>query len=166
MRFKSTITVLSAVAAGSALFVTGGGATAAQTDRATGGGQIMVSSEGGPGSTIAFSARETTDGAVGQVQYVDRSSGTGQAQDVRHGEVTCVDVEGKTARIAGLWREGEEGPREFYLFVQDNGEGPNGGGDIVAFTSKNSDQDPECDVANGADNAFLGRGNVQTFDGD
>ena len=158
LRLKSTFALLSAAAAGSALVFTGG-ANAAQPDSATGGGQIVFSSEGGPGDTIAFTAKGTPEAGTGQVQYVKRSNEDG-SQTVQHGEVTCLRVDGTTAFIEGVWRDGGE----FGLFVQDNGEGANASEpDIVAITPVNPD---DCgDEADEDNMTALGRGNAQVRDG-
>ena len=95
---KKTITLVGVGVAGAALALSGTSALAGQQDAARGGGQILVGSEGGAGSTIAFTAEGTADAARGQVQYVDRS---GEEQVVQHGTVGCIDVQGNIARIAG-----------------------------------------------------------------
>ena len=157
LRFARTITLFVAVAAGST-FLTTGGASAAQEDAATGGGQILFGTEGGAGDTIAFTARGTADAATGQVQYVNRTDGTGQGQTVQHGTVTCIRAEGNVAFIEGVWRDGGE----FGLYVQDNGEGSAAEDDIVAITPANPD---DCgDEAEDDNMTALGRGNAQVRD--
>lgn len=154
----STVAALGAAALGTALLVPTF-ASAGQEDRATGGGQIMVGSDGGPGSTIAFTARGTEDAARGQVQYVNREDGAGKAQTVQHGTVSCLYVSGNTARIAGEWRDGS-GP--FYMYVKDNGQGSSTESDIVALTSVSDSQcadDPQDDPK-----WALARGNAQVHD--
>ena len=152
---KKTITLVGVGVAGAALALSGASAFAGQEDAATGGGQILVGTEGGAGDTIAFTAQGTTEAAKGQVQYVDREGGTGQGQTVMHGTVECIDVQGNEARIAGTWRDGGS----FGLYVQDNGEGD--GSDMIALTpdltgceSDRDDNDP----------TGLARGNAQVRD--
>lgn len=156
LRLKTT-TVLLATAAAGGVFLINGGATAAQPASATGGGQTMVGSQGA-GDTIAFTARNGADGQpTGQVQYVDRTDGTGQNQTVWHGTVNCFEASGNTARIAGTWNNDGSA---FYLYVQDNGEGD--GSDIVAFTQQG---DGTCAQDPGDGNFSLARGNAQVRDG-
>ena len=153
MKKKKTITLVGVGVAGAALAVSGTAALAGQQDAARGGGQILVGSEGGPGSTIAFTAEGTTEAARGQVQYVDRS---GEEQVVQHGTVSCVDVQGTVARVAGTWRDGGT----FGLYVEDNGNGD--GTDIVAltpFNNTNCADDPEEE-----NRTALARGNAQVWD--
>lgn len=154
MKKKRTIALVGASVAGAALALSGATAFATQDDAATGGGQILVGSDGGAGSTIAFTAQGTADAASGQVQYVDRS---GDEQVVQHGTVTCIDVQGNEARIAGTWRDGGS----FGLYVQDNGEGSAADDDMIALTpdltgceSDRDDNDPTA----------LARGNAQVRD--
>ena len=152
---KKTITLVGVGVAGAALALSGASAFAGQEDAATGGGQILVGTEGGAGDTIAFTAQGTTEAAKGQVQYVDRDGGTGQGQTVMHGTVECIDVQGNEARIAGTWRDGGS----FGLYVQDNGEGD--GSDMIALTPDLTDcaEDREDDDPTG-----LARGNAQVRD--
>lgn len=152
---KKKMITLGVGVAGAALALSGSTAFAGQEDAATGGGQILVGSEGGAGDTIAFTAQGTADAAKGQVQYVDREGGTGQGQVVQHGTVTCIDVQGNVARIAGEWRDGGT----FGLFVEDNGEGD--GTDMIALTPDLADcaEDREDDDPTG-----LARGNAQVRD--
>ena len=155
MKTKKTITLVGVGAAGAALALSGTSAFAGQGDAATGGGQILVGSEGGAGSTIAFTAQAVGDAASGQVQYVDRS---GEEQVVQHGTVTCIDVQDNVARIAGTWRDGGS----FGLYVEDNGEGSNASSDdMIALTpdltSCESDRDDNDPTA-------LARGNAQVRD--
>jgi hypothetical protein len=60
----------------------------------TGGGQTLVPEGGGAGDTVGFNAQVDDAGNVkGQFQYVNRNgTGTGQAQEVAHGVVTCAAV--------------------------------------------------------------------------
>lgn len=155
MNRRKTITLAGVSVAGVALALSGVSAFAGQGDAATGGGQILVGSDGGAGSTIAFTAQGTAEAGRGQVQYVDRS---GEEQVVQHGTVTCIDVQGNEARIAGTWRDGGS----FGLYVQDNGEGSKATGeDMIALTpdltgceSDRDDNDP----------TGLARGNAQVRD--
>ena len=130
------------------------------TDRATGGGQILVSSDGrGAGDTIAFTARGTTDAATGEIQYVDRSGGTGVGQSVLHGSVSCLNVDGNTAKLAGVFEDGSA----FTMVVVDNGEGALADDDTIALQKVD---DPTCDRQNGDDDSetALARGNAQVYD--
>jgi hypothetical protein len=153
---KRTIALVGAGVAGAALALSGATAFATQEDAATGGGQILVGTDGGAGDTIAFTAQGTAEAAKGQVQYVDREGGTGQGQTVRHGAVECIDAEGNVARISGTWRDGGN----FGLYVEDNGNGD--GTDIVALTpvnNANCADDPEDE-----NRTALARGNAQVRD--
>lgn len=163
LRLKTT-TVLLATAAAGGVFLINGGATAAQpgVDSATGGGQTLVDSQGA-GNTIAFTARGTADAATGQVQYVDRSGGTGQDQVVAHGTVTCVEATGNVAQISGTWTSGPNEGETFYLYVEDNGQGSAADDDMVAMTPISSQG---CsDDANPDNSVALARGNAQVDDG-
>lgn len=142
-----------------------GGAVAADAggprDRATGGGQVLVASDGtGPGSTIAFTGQQTADGARGQVQIVDRAAGTGQSQVKFHGVVDCVRVDGNTAKIGGTGRGGAR----FTVIAVDNGEGAASAGDLIFFDYRTAD--PTCEVDDDDDDNLeaLARGNVQVHD--
>ena len=169
MKKKTTFTLVGVGVAGAALALTGASAFAGQGDAATGGGQILVGDAGalaqeerareadaGAGDTIAFTAQGTAEAATGQVQYVDREGGTGQGQTVKHGTVTCIDVKGNVARIAGEWREGGT----FGLYVEDNGEGGDAT-DMIAITPDLTDcaEDREDGERYG-----LARGNAQVRD--
>ena len=159
LRFRSSITVLTVAAAGSALAFSGGADAAPPgVDSAMGGGQILVSGQNA-GSTIAFTAKGVGDDAKGQVQFVDRSAGTGQAQVVRHGTVDCIEVDGEIATIAGTWRDGTF----FDLYVMDGGDGA--GSDMIAVeTDDNNECDYEPNPMNPQEVA-LARGNAQVNDG-
>lgn len=67
-----------------------------------GGGQIRVEvdpdSGQGTGDTIAFTVRDE-DNTVGQVQYVERTGGTGQNQIVQHGTPDCLFVQDNMAQF-------------------------------------------------------------------
>ena len=148
-------TIIGVGVAGAALAFTGSTAFAGQEDAATGGGQILVGTDGGAGDTIAFTAQGTADAAKGQVQYVDRTGGTGQGQTVKHGTVTCIDVQGNIARINGVWRDGGT----FGLYVQDVGEGD--GSDVIALTPKIEECEGDPDSG---EKTALARGNAQVRD--
>lgn len=149
----------------------------APRDRATGGGQILVSSEGGPGSTIAFTAQGNVDDAKGQIQFIDRTAGTGQNQVRAHFVVTCVSVQaaedngGETAAyIGGVNRDNPADT--IALYVVDNGEGAMADMDIVAINPVGNDDSSEgpCGVTEPSDEERatygLARGNAQTYDAD
>jgi hypothetical protein len=136
-----------------------GGST---TDRATGGGQILVST--GAGDTVAFTAQGTTDAAKGEVQIVDRTGGIGQGQTVFHGDVICMEAENGMAEI-GYRPKGDPAGDVDQLYVVDNGE-PNQGNDIVVIEEN---FDSLCDLQNDSDDdgtVALARGNAQVYDGD
>lgn len=155
MKRRKLITLAGVGVAGAALALSGASAFAGQGDAATGGGQILVGDKGA-GDTIAFTAQGSAAAATGQVQYVDREGGTGQGQTVMHGTVTCIDVQGNVARIAGEWRDGGT----FGLYVEDNGEGA-GANDMIAITPNLTDcsDDRDDDEPTG-----LARGNAQVRD--
>lgn len=136
-------------------------AQGAEGDKVTGGGQTLVGDRGA-GDTIAFVAMQK--GAPrGQVQYVDREAnengtGTGRGQVVYHGTVTCVEVTGNTARIAGAWTVQGEG--DFEIFVEDNGQGSDP--DDMIFVD-NEPVEPNCQEDDGEEDnepVALARGNV------
>ncbi|MDQ1684098.1 MAG: hypothetical protein QOC82_835 [Frankiaceae bacterium] len=95
----------------------------AAVDRATGGGQILLSSSGhGPGDTIAFTAQQDAGGAKGRVNVIDRvQDTTGQGVHFR-GTVECVVAQGNTAKIAGHGVNDDGTTTGFTLVVVDNGE--------------------------------------------
>jgi hypothetical protein len=134
-------------------------AEGSDTDRTTGGGQILFSTRGA-GNTIAFTAQGTADDGKGQLQFVDRSAGNGQDQIVYHGEVTCVEVDGNSAKVAGVFRDGSA----FNLVAVDNGEGALADDDMIFFDSMA--ETPECDFDDPDEEDFmaLARGNVQVYD--
>lgn len=134
-------------------------------DKATGGGQILVASDGrGPGDTITFTAQERANGTtVGNVNVIDRvQNTTGKGYHFR-GDVTCIEAVGNTAKLAGTG-EGPEGTTGFTLIVTDNGEGSAADNDLITlkYTS-----DYTCDREDGDDDAAveLARGNAQVTDG-
>ena len=144
-------------------------ATAGSTDKATGGGQILLSSDGrGPGDTITFTAQRRESGdVVGNVNVIDRASsgpgaGTGQGVHFR-GDVTCIDVQGNVARIAGTGEKSDGTTTGFTLMVTDNGEGLDDN-DLISFQYVS---DPTCNDDDSDDDAEteLARGNAQVTDG-
>jgi hypothetical protein len=147
--------VLAVAAAG--LFAAPLAQAGSDTDRATGGGQVLINTRGGAGDTIAFTAQETATGAKGQVQYVDR---TATGQTVHHGRVTCLVVDGTTATIGGTWERGATGG--FEILVTDNGEGATATDMItIADVTTPDCGDPEQDEE---DQIALARGNAQVYD--
>ena len=132
-------------------------ASSAPAPKATGGGQTEVGDRGA-GDTIAFTAQNTgsDSAAKGQVQYVDRTGGTGQGQVVLHGVVSCLRVTGTSARLGGFWSDGGD----FEVFVQDNGE-PNQGNDMIAIYEASGDPNCVDDNQEEDDPSALGRGNAQ-----
>jgi hypothetical protein len=148
------MTLVGVGVAGAALALSGTTAFAGQEDAATGGGQILVGTNGA-GDTSAFTAEGTSSAAKGQVQYVDRTGGTGQGQTVMHGTVTCIDVQGNIAMIGGAWRDGGV----FGLYVEDNGEGSAAMDDTVTLLAENT-----CDYDEPDEKWGLARGNAQVRD--
>ncbi len=155
MKKKKTITLVGVGVAGAALALSGSSASAGQGDAATGGGQIYVASEGGAGSTIAFTAQAVGDGARGQVQYVNREA---DEQVVQHGTVLCLTVMENMARIGGTWRDGGT----FEIYVEDNGEGSQAAGDMIGITEDMANDCAEDDDER--DPTGLARGNAQVRD--
>ena len=130
------------------------------TDRATGGGQILLGTKGA-GNTVTFTARGTETAATGRVTFIDRSAGTGQLQEKFHGIVTCLRVDGNAAEISGTERDTGEA---FNLRVIDNGEGAAAENDVIQFDRVD---EPGCgdDDSDDEDPQFeLGRGNAQVYD--
>jgi hypothetical protein len=125
------------------------------TDRATGGGQVLIGTRGGAGDTIAFTAQDRTTNP-GQVQYVDR---TATGQTVLHGTVSCLAVSDNMAKIGGEWGAGGT----FQIIVIDNGEGIAADDDVVTIQDG---QDPTCDQEDDDDDdpIALARGNAQVYD--
>ena len=158
MRVRAIFVGLAAVAATAALAATA--LAGSGTDRVTGGGQVLLGTPGA-GNTIAFTAQGTPDAATGQVQFIDRSAGTGQSQERFHGIVDCLNVSGNRAQIYGHARDGGA---PFTVYVMDNGEGSNASGDdVVVFSS-----DPQGDCQDPSDDqqgsTALARGNAQVYD--
>jgi hypothetical protein len=143
--------------------------------KVTGGGQIIEVGATGAGSTLAFTAQsqgEEGSAAKGQFQYVNRTAGTGQAQEVVHGTISCVVVytwpsaeAGGFAVLGGKSRGGED----FRIEVTDDGQG----GDTLDMISvrrgaaarDGEDQDENdsslCDQESETDSLAFGRGNVK-----
>lgn len=154
-------------AAAALAFVVAAGvpASGGTTDKATGGGQILVSSDGrGPGDTIAFTAQRRTDGrVVGNVNVVDRVQGARGKGAHFKGTVTCIEAAGNTAKLGGIGTlDGAE--TGFTLIVTDNGEGANAGNDVITLQYTD---DVTCEREDGDDDAAveLARGNAQVTDG-
>ncbi|HWH27508.1 MAG TPA: hypothetical protein VNU26_00865 [Mycobacteriales bacterium] len=142
--------------------------------KVTGGGQIIEVGETGAGDTIAFSAQsqgEEGEAAKGQFQYIDRTGGTGQGQEVVHGTVSCVVVHtantgdsGGYAIIGGQSRLGED----FRIEVFDDGQGA-GSADMIMVRrdadardgGDEGEDDNLCDIEEEDDGVALGRGNVK-----
>lgn len=135
------------------------GAGADSGDKALGGGQIYVGGTGA-GDTIAFSAVERDSGVTGQVQYVDRTDGTGRGQIIYHGTVLCLEVAYRTAVLAGVWNHNAG---NFEIYVVDYGE-PNQGNDQI-FVNENT-TNPDCEGGERYEESAtaLARGNAQVFD--
>jgi hypothetical protein len=149
---KKTITLVGVGVAGAALALSGVSAFAGQAPKATGGGQIDISTDGGAGSTIAFTAQGVGDAVKGQVQYVNRK---GDEQVVRHGTVTCLTVMGNMARLGGTYRDGGT----FEIFVEDNGEGSQAEDDMIGVTE---DMANDCNEdSDESEPTALARGNAQ-----
>ena len=142
----------------------------APVDRATGGGQIVLSSDiGGAGDTIAFTARGNSTSASGEVQWIQRTStnptgrGTGEDSLKAHGRVACLLVSGNMAKISGSWVRGDF-TGNFELNVVDNGEGL-ATDDTIVLQSED-DTSPTCDTETDDDDGqlALARGNAQVYD--
>lgn len=161
--------VLSSAVVALAIAGIGTGSAAPAGEKVTGGGQILADGQTtGAGSTIAFNAQESATDIKGQVQYIIRSGGTGQGQNVRHGEVTCLDVispgDGGTARIGGFF-DGDP-TQTFTIDVTDGGEGGTAIDYVVVREGSASDSDGDGDASctdrgDFVANVALGRGNVQ-----
>ena len=142
-----------------ALIVAAPALAAPSPNKATGGGQILLSNSSSYGSTIAFTAQGTPEAAKGQVQVIDRSAGTGQSQVKFHGIVECILVQGNMAEIAGVERDSGD---PFTLRAVDNGEGANAGNDMIFFDDVEDDERCESDDNDDDDaQVALARGNVQ-----
>lgn len=160
-------TILSGAVLALALAGMGTGSAAPSTTKITGGGQTLVPSTGGAGDTVGFNAQVRDGVASGQFQYVNRAgTGTGQAQQVAHGTVTCAAVfesvageSGGVAAFGGQLRDG----RAFRVDVTDDGQGDKGSDMILVRTGDDAEGDNEglCDEDDAPDQApALDRGNV------
>lgn len=155
-----------AVAGIALLAGTAGSATAGSTaDKATGGGQILVSSDGrGPGDTITFTAQERADGTtVGNVNVIDRVQGAGGKGVHFRGDVSCIEAIGNTAKISGVGElDGQDQP--FVLIVTDNGQGSAASNDLISLQYTD---DVTCEREDGDNDGAveLARGNAQVTDG-
>jgi hypothetical protein len=158
LKIKTTL----ALAALAALAFSATYASAGNGDKVTGGGQVLLGGSG-KGSTIAFTAQGTTTAAKGQVQFIDRSAGTGKSQVKYHGVVTCIEVTGNFGVIGGH-RKGAPAD-EFTLRVVDNGE-PNQGNDMIQFSEVSDDARCGDGEADEQPEFSLARGNAQVRDGD
>ena len=155
-------------AAALSLAIPGFASAGAPNDRATGGGQILIPSNGqGAGNTIAFTAQNTggsNNAAKGQVQIVERTNGTGKNNVRFHGVVQCLIVSGNTAELAGTYKNGNGATTGFILYAVDNGEGANATGlDQIGLTRTS---DPTCERDDSDDDGAtdLARGNAQVYD--
>lgn len=131
------------------------------TDRVTGGGQILFDTQTtGAGNTIAFTMQGAGSDVKGQFQYVDRSGGTGQAQDSWHGAPVCLEVNGNAAKAV---IERRDNGALYELVVVDNGQGSAAEDDVVTLST---DEEPTCgsDDDDDDNNTSLGRGNIQVYD--
>lgn len=146
------------------------GSAAPASTKITGGGQTLVPASGGAGDTVGFNAQMDDAGNVkGQFQYVKRNgTGTGQAQEVSHGQVTCAVVfdrpdgggAGGVAAFGGALRDGTA----FRVDVSDNGSGADATDTILVRTGDDVNADHEdgiCNEDDAPDSApDLSRGNV------
>ncbi len=135
---------------------------APSSTKVTGGGQTLVPVGGGAGDTIAFTAQ--TDGTTvkGQFQDVDRAgTGTGQAQTVTHGVVTCVVVFGEDRGMAVIGGQAKDGTA-YRIDVTDSGQGAQGMDMIlVSRGDEITNQDDLCNTEDAPDELpALDRGNV------
>lgn len=166
--------VISGAVLALAIAGTGTGSAAPATTKITGGGQTLVPSSGGAGDTVGFNAQMDEAGDVkGQFQYVKRNgTGTGQAQEVMHGEVTCAAVfdstPGESGGVAAFGGELRDGTA-FRVDVTDNGQGAQGSDMILVRTGADAEGDEPglCDEDDAPDSApVLNRGNVTIHKGD
>jgi hypothetical protein len=158
-----------AIAALGAFALSGTYASAGNGDKITGGGQILFSTDGGAGNTIAFTAQGTNTAAKGQVQFIDRSGGKGKNQVKFHGVVDCVETGGNFGVASGYKKgtpaDAQDDPaNRFLLRVVDNGQGQDDN-DMIQFDRNTTDT---CGPAEDDDEPSfeLGRGNAQVRDGD
>ena len=153
---------LAAVVVGTAAFVALPiAAQAADGDKATGGGQVLLGTSG-KRSTITFTAQQTGSAVKGQVNFVDRSAGAGQQQVHTKGTVTCIAVDGNMAEIGGTLNNQSETP--FFLRVIDNGEGANASNDLIEYDNVGEDGDCDQDSDNPRFDLELAKGNAQVHE--
>jgi hypothetical protein len=151
--------------------------------KVTGGGQVIASGSSGAGNTIGFNAQQngafvsSIAPAKGQLQIVDRTAGTGQAQVKFHGGVTCIrdftDDNGTAdpsddevyIRFGGYQKvKGKSTTTPFTTDVQDNGEGIAAvEADVILFRKRLVGDQPcdDSDATSDWSTTTLGRGNVQ-----
>jgi hypothetical protein len=163
LRLKLAIAVAAIGALAVPLIATAG----SPTDRATGGGQILIDQKPGngvgAGDTIAFSAQQVSGTvARGQVQFVDRTGGIGKDQVKEHGEVFCMAMMGANVAEIGYDPRGDADDVD-QLYVIDNGAPGQGGTDMIFV-----DDNPEtpCDFQDDSDDdgeVALARGNVTLY---
>ena len=149
----------------------GTGSAAPSTTKITGGGQTMVPASGGAGDTVGFNAQVSADGVKGQFQYVNRNgTGTGQDQEVSHGDVTCAFVfsrpdgggSGGVAVFGGTLTDGTP----FRVDVTDDGQGDKGSDLILVQTGSaaedGADDGEDTELCDQEDETALdlNRGNV------
>jgi hypothetical protein len=157
--------IAAAVASVAALAVPLIAAAGSTTDRATGGGQILIDQKPGngigAGDTITFTAQQVSGTtARGQVQFIDRTGGIGKNQVREHGDVFCMLLIGSNSAEIGYNPRGPDNLDQ--LYVIDGGE-PNRGNDMILVDD--TPQSP-CQVANDDDDdgeVALARGNVQIY---
>lgn len=146
--------------------MTTGASAGSSRDRATGGGQILVGTSGGAGDTIAFTAQQLAAGddvaAKGEVQYINRTGGTGKGGIREHGDVFCIVVAGNMAEIGYHPKGGDTDDDIDQLYVVDGGE-PNQGNDVV-FIDETPQSVCEFDDDDDDGEVALARGNAQVYD--
>jgi hypothetical protein len=165
MRLLSRTTLIAGLAVAAAI---GGTANAGSSvDRATGGGQILVASDGrGPGDTITFQARDDARGPVGSVNVIRRSTTAGAPGQGFHfkGTLTCIAVSGNTAKLAGKGINEDGKEQGFTLLVTDNGEGAADKNDVISLTYRSTNPGCGNDDSDDDHNTDLARGNAQVYD--
>lgn len=165
MRLLSRTTLLVGVAAVAVL--ASPALAGSSVDRATGGGQILVASDGrGPGDTITFQARGTEAAATGSVNVIDRVQGATAARGQGYhfkGTVQCLRVEGNTAQLSGVGTAADGTDTAFIVVVVDNGQGAAAENDTINLLYTD---DPSCNEDDGDNDGAveLARGNAQVYD--
>lgn len=154
--------------------------------KVTGGGQVIASTDGGPGDTIAFNAQGFTDReaqgetedeedsiypARGQLQVINRWDADaeervrGRDQARFHGTVTCiVPRNGSTARFGGTgW---DQSNKEVFDFVVDVTDGDRGEDEILFQRLAHDEDENPCrdEAATELRDVQLSRGNVTIHD--